>query len=169
VVALPPAPAPALAPVPPERVGILQLPPLQPAPPGPAERLQAQLQPLQPLPRVGRTGVRGVLLLTPAPDGPVAAGCAGVPPTAPVTTLLVLAPPPSRTHMPGIMISLGTSRITFLATASISHTRTFTPTKFPCLTTPTAPPVVPLPPVQLVLAGPPYKRRRTGGRGLSLS
>jgi len=49
-----------------------------------------------------------------ASDGP------GHHPTTPATT------PPS-THMPGIMVSLDTSRISFLATTSISHTRTHIP------------------------------------------
>ena len=75
------------------------------------------------------------------------------------TTLLVLPPAPPSTHMPGIMVSLGTSRTTFLTTTSIPHTRTHTPNQIylsnhspsiPCSTTTTSPASAPRATVQAI-------------------
>jgi len=97
-VALPPAPAPPLPPPPLQWVHIVPLPPLQRLPIEPPERRRAPLQPLQPRQQVGWTGVSGVRLLAAAPDSPVPAGCVGVPPTCPVTTLRLLPPLPQYPH-----------------------------------------------------------------------
>jgi len=139
VVALPPPPAPALPTLPSEPVGILLLPPLQLLPPWPADHIPAPLPALQPLQWSGWTGVHGVPLLTPGPDGLVPAGCEAVALTAPATILLLLPSP----------LPVCTCQVSWSPWAPLTPPssvplaspilETTPPMKFPCLTTAQAP------------------------------
>jgi len=63
----------------------------------------------------------------PSPRRPCSSGVCRYAFVGPSHHSTTTATTPPSTHMPGIMVSLGTSRIIFLATTSISHTRTHTP------------------------------------------